>query len=87
MRPAIRMKHKPLWLTPEGIGFPKYLDNEISSCTGGNIPGDDLSGVEIQNDAEIAPVARDPDVSDVAHPDEVRSLLFEVLLQLVIAVR
>ena len=81
------MKHESLWLTPEGIGFPEYLDNEISSCTGGNIPRDDFSGVKIQNDAEIAPVAGNLDENDVAYPDKVRSLLPKVLLQLVVAAR
>lgn len=81
------MKHESLRLAPESIGLPEHLDNKISSSTGRYIPSDDFPGVQIQNHAEIAPVAGDPDKSDVAHPDKVRSLLLKVLLQLVIAVR
>lgn len=37
------MKHEPLWLAPESIGLPEYLDNKIGVLPGRNIPGDDLS--------------------------------------------
>lgn len=81
------MKHESLWLTPECIGFPEYLDNKISVLLVGNVPSDGLSGKEIQNDAEVTPCAGNTNVGDIAYPDKVWSLLVKGLLQLIVAIR
>ena len=54
LRPAIRMKQKPLKTIPTLISFLESVDNKLGVRFVGKLPRDNLSGKKVDDDAKSA---------------------------------
>ena len=77
------MEHEAAGGVPFFISLFKGAHNQLRVRSGGDIPGDDLSGKQIHYNAQIIPFTACLDISNVAGPDEVGSLLAKLLLKMI----
>ena len=78
---AIRMMNEPWLRSTHGDGAAQGRERQVllQSVTDG--PTDDAPGEEIQNDGEIKPSLRRPDIADIDTPFPVRPVTRKILIQ------
>ena len=77
------MKHETEWCVSFFVGFFERSHDQINIWFSGDIPGDDFAGIKIHDNAEIVPFTGCFDVCKITNPDKIRSLLVEILLEMI----
>lgn len=81
----VGMEHQPIRSVPFFVSLPKGCNHKLCIGIGGNMPGNDFSGEQIHYDTQIVPFPVCLDVGNVADPNEIRSFLVKILLQMIAA--
>lgn len=81
----VRMEHQSIRSISLFVSLPKGCNNKLYIGIGGNMPGNDFSGVQIHYNTKIVPFPACLNVCNVADPYEIRSFLVKILLQMIAA--
>lgn len=65
------------------IGALESSHHEIGVGPGRDMPGNDLAGKEVDDDAEIIPFPGNANIRNIACPHEIRGFLAELLMQMI----
>ena len=80
---SVRMKHETQWCVSFCISFFERSHDQINIWFSRDIPGDDFARKKIHYNAEIVPFAVCFDICKITNPDNIRSLLVEILLEMI----
>ena len=79
------MEHQSIRGVSLFVSLPKGCNNKLYISIDRNMPGNDFSGVQIHYNTRIVPFPTCLNVGNVADPNENRSFLVELLLQVIAA--
>lgn len=79
----VGMEHQSIRSISFFVCLPKGCHNKLCIAIGGNMPGNDFSGVQIHYNAQIVSFPASCNVCNVADPNEIRSFLMKILLQMI----
>ena len=81
----VGMEHQSIRILPLFVSLPKGCNNKLYIGIGGNMPGNDFSGVQIHYNTQIVAFPICLNAGNVADPYGIRSFLVKILLQMIAA--
>ena len=77
------MEHETIGRIPLLISLFKGTHDQIDIRLPGDMPGDDFPGKQVDHNAEVVPLAACFDIREIADPNEIGSILRELLMQMI----